>query len=140
MEKFYENGVKSSSRQYVDGKVQGRSMFYLRSQETMYVTYKDDVANGPVEVLNKDGKRVLRGEFKAGKFHGLFQYYDATGKKLAEGRYDRGAPHTGSFVIGNKIATYQKGRLLKTEPMPGTAHGATEPAAPVDDKYDLMLD
>jgi hypothetical protein len=134
MEKFYENGVKASSRDYVDGKVQGRAMFYLRTQETMYVTYKDDVANGPVEVFNNDGKRVMRGEFRAGKFHGPFVYYDADGKKLAEGRYDRGAPYSGSFVIGKNIATYSKGQLLKSLPMPGTAPATAVPGASWDNE------
>jgi hypothetical protein len=117
MEKFYENGVLESSRTYVNGKVEGRAMFYMRDRETMYLTFKDNEANGPVEILYPSGKRRLRGECRNGRFHGNFVFWDEDGNKVGEGVYQNGTPYTGTFVIRGNVVTYDKGRVVKSEPL-----------------------
>jgi antitoxin component YwqK of YwqJK toxin-antitoxin module len=118
-DKFYENGVLESSRTYVKGSVEGRAMFYTRNQETMYITFKNNEANGPMEIFYPTGKRRLQGECFKGRLHGRFVYWSEDGKKLAEGTYQNGAPYTGTFVMGSTVKTYQKGRLIKSDPLSG---------------------
>ncbi len=74
---FYENNQMAEKSIYVNGEIDGTSMWYSPEGKVLKeFTYKHGLLHGMAKYYDKDGQLLAEGEYKNDKKHGIWKYYE----------------------------------------------------------------
>jgi len=75
---------------YKDGVQEGLVIGYYPDGKPEYVGYRNNgQINGEFIRLHNNGEVEIKGQFNNGLYVGLFKYYDESGKKIEQTRYNK---------------------------------------------------
>jgi antitoxin component YwqK of YwqJK toxin-antitoxin module len=73
---FYDNGKVAELANFVDGKLEGESVWYSLKSVTLKVfMYQNDELHGVSKIYNMRGELIIDGQYKRGKKTGIWKYF-----------------------------------------------------------------
>jgi hypothetical protein len=114
-EMWYENGVLSSSKPYVNGHVTGKVTNYPPSGELQVFTFHNDVRHGTGEGFYASGAKQWVGHYKDDMRDGRFTIWTQDGKVVADGEYRADHPWRGTFLTRDGVVKFDNGQLIAPE-------------------------
>lgn len=97
---FNERGQIESRIDYKNDVLHGLNAKYRFGRPTEEISYKDGVMDGPFSIFDNQGLVQRKGAFKAGKQHGILQYFDDKGNVTLQYEYRNGEKISGGIVGG----------------------------------------
>jgi antitoxin component YwqK of YwqJK toxin-antitoxin module len=90
-EEFYPSGQKHYHGEYLNGKRNGKWVFWFEDGKKWSEGYfVNGVRNGMARVYHENGKLFYTGNYVDGKKDGQWVFYDQDGKKTNEIMFDKG--------------------------------------------------
>tara|TARA_Y100000385_G_C12852169_1_gene533596 strand:- start:198 stop:695 length:498 start_codon:yes stop_codon:yes gene_type:complete len=81
--------IKTGLETYVNGKLEGINIGYYPDGVVDYIGYKSNgEINGDFVKFHQNGEIAIKGQFSDGLYVGWFKYYDESGKKIEQKRYN----------------------------------------------------
>ncbi|HLN53474.1 MAG TPA: toxin-antitoxin system YwqK family antitoxin [Lentimicrobium sp.] len=104
MTRWYYSGQKELQEQYKEGKKNGPSLRWdIQGRLIEEVNFRDDSLHGEYIQYYENGLVKIEGYYKMGKFDSTWTYYNISGMKVGDGKYENGS--------GIQRAYYPNGRI-----------------------------
>lgn len=88
---YYQNGQKSFSLKYKEGKLSGKCEYWYESGKLMAISnFTNDKLNGEYQIWYEDGNKQRVEYYKRGVQGGIWKYYSKKGKLIKEETYEEG--------------------------------------------------